>query len=155
MMGHMGMMGQMGMMRGMMGGGMGVRGAAMDPGLHIGCLREALDLTDAQVQQLRKLRDQHHQNVQSFADQIEDVSAQLEPLMSADRPDVAKIRPLLEKRAALHAQMQAAHLEVHAKSYDVLTPEQREKVKAARERMRMRGMEMMRERMPRGEMERP
>lgn len=132
---------------------MGHRG--MRHGRHLACLRQALNLTDAQVQQLRRLRDTHHQTVRSLADQVEDLNVQLEPLMRAERPDVAKIRPLLEKRAALRAQMQAAGLEMHAKAYDVFTPEQREKMKAARERMPMHRMRMMREGMPRRGRERP
>lgn len=139
------MMGHDGGMMGMMGMGMGMAAPGPMMILHHG---DALDLTDEQVEKLQALqerldqtRKEHMEAAQALhrklSEQAEGAEMDLEAYESA-------LRELADQRVAMHLAMARAGLEAR----EVLTPEQREKLRVGAEFMRDM-MEMMRERMDR------
>ena len=125
---RMGMMGGMdGMdMMGMMGGGYG----------HLA----QLNLTDDQRAKINKLTDEERRKHWDTMGKIMDQRARLRDLYSADKPDSQSILKVQEQIDLLHRQMLGLHIDTQNKVEALLTPEQREQLKALRSRGRGPGM---------------
>jgi protein CpxP len=111
--------------------GPGARGGAMQ-----GRMANFLDLTDAQKEQMRQIREQTRTQAEPFAKQIraahQEVAAMVKSGAAAEAvakraEDLAAANaPAVQKLAGIHAHAAAA-------MFAVLTPEQREKAKKLRD----------------------
>ncbi len=95
-----------------------------------------LNLTDAQREQIRTLREQHRSAVGEERQQLRDARRELRSQMLVDTPDQARIDALQEQVASLSQQLQARRLDLQQKIAQVLTPEQRQFLREHRGRMR-------------------
>lgn len=123
-----GMMGQHGMMgpQGMMMGQQGMMGMHM-----LG----ALDLSDEQRSKITKLTDEFSHDNWAKQGKMNDESAKLRDLYEADRRDPAAIGREYQQVFEIKRQMIESYLEVQNRIEDVLTPEQRAKLKELRGKM--------------------
>jgi len=90
----------------------------------------ALDLTDAQVAQIKQIRTEQHSQMQAQHSQMEGLHEQMKALITAETFDEAKVQSVISQIQ----QQQAAEMLNHAREmnaiYKVLTPQQ--KVKAVK-----------------------
>lgn len=98
-------------------------------GGHAGRLFRQLDLTDAQKEQLKTLRQTHRESTQTLREQMRLNREQLRNLSDNGGFDEAAVTALATQQGQLHAQMIVARERLKAQMFNVLTPEQ--KVKAA------------------------
>ena len=116
-------------MRGHGGPGMhGAFGAGFGAGMffgHLGHLKEELELSDAQVEQIRAIfAETQAQNAQ-YRDQLQGGMHDAAELLLANPNNVAGAQAILDQRAAAHKAMQTNMLAAASKALNVLTPEQR------------------------------
>ena len=136
--GHGRMMGGGGMMGGMMGGGYGGsmmgRGSDMmpEPDMH---MLEMLSLSKEQRASINKISDELKHNNWTTQGLMNDETARLRDLYQADKRDPSAIDGEYQKVFDLKRQMIRAYLEAENKIEDVLTAEQRTKLKEARSQM--------------------
>ena len=111
--------------------------------LDIARLREQLGLTDDQVKQLHALRIEGAKNaIRSRAD-VEVKRLELRELLQADEPDRAAIDQKLRELSDARYTAQKQRIDQRLAMRDILTPEQRSKLKELRGKFR-RGGEPMR-----------
>lgn len=103
-------------------GGPAARGAALP-------LLRALDLTDAQREQIRALTDQRRARGDDPRRAVVDLERQLQLAVFADTPEPQKIDELRKAVAAAHAEGLAARIELQSRIAELLTPEQRAKAR--------------------------
>ncbi len=130
-------------------GGPGQRGFRSGPGRgmkrmpDITRLREQLDLTDDQVKQLHSLRTEGAKKaIRSRAD-VKVKQLELRELLQADEPDRAAIDQKLRELSDARYTAQKQRIDQRLAMRDILTPEQRSKMKELRGKFR-RGGERMR-----------
>lgn len=122
--GMMGMMGRHGMM------GHGHKMLRM-----LDRLAAQLELTDEQETQIRTLVRQHMKDaVQTRAD-IAIQRIDLQALLDADAPDLAKVQDTLQAIASQHADLMYAHIALMQEVKQLLTPEQQEQFRSLRRQM--------------------
>jgi Spy/CpxP family protein refolding chaperone len=112
------------------------RGPGMRRGNMAGRMARFLDLTDAQKEQLRQIREQTRTEAEPFAKQIRAAHQEVAAMVkSGAAPEAVQKRaeelaaanaPAVQKLAGIHARAAAAR-------FAVLTPEQREKAKDLRD----------------------
>jgi Spy/CpxP family protein refolding chaperone len=87
----------------------------------------ALDLTDAQVAQIKQIRGDQHAKMQASHAQMKNIHEQMQALITSDTFDEAKVQALI----AQQQQMQATQMLEHAREmnaiYKVLNPQQKAK----------------------------
>ena len=140
--GHMGMMGggdHMGMMGNMMGGGghMGMMGNMMGGGGHMGMMGmmgmmdkyKGLDLSDEQKQQMSDIKYKLRKEHWAIMGQMIDQHAALQKAYAGEPPDPAAVGAVYGKIFDLKRQMIEARLKSKNSAKDVLTEEQRAKMK--------------------------
>lgn len=92
-------------------------------------LKTFLNLSDAQVLQLKDLSDQHLASTRPVSTRLRSNQVALHQLMSSTaEPDAAKAGQLVIESRGLRAQLQASRQELAQKTTAVLTPEQQEKL---------------------------
>lgn len=108
----------------------GVAGAQQPPRGHghgIDFMATALDLTDAQVAQIKQIQSDQHTNMQSSHQQLHSLHQQLQAVVASDNFDEAKAQSII----AQVQQLQSAQMLAHAKEmnaiYKVLNPQQKAK----------------------------
>jgi protein CpxP len=101
-----------------------------------GRMFQALDLTDAQKQQTRTFLQQAKQNAQPLMTQLRANRHALAAAVKAN--DVAQIHTLAAQQGNLEGQLLGIRSEARAKVYALLTPEQKAKADAMREKVRER-----------------
>lgn len=122
---------QRGMMaRGMMGR-MGMRDGAAGPGLLLRA-RDALELTDQQVQRLESLQTELHEAGQARMEQARDAQRRAREAFSAETPDLAAAERALQEAADHRIQAQMTMARGHQQARDVLTDEQRTRLEETR-----------------------
>lgn len=131
---------QRGMMqRGMMARGtmgrMGMRDGAAGPGLLLRA-RDALELTDQQVQRLESLQTELHEAGQARMEQARDAQRRAREAFSAETPDLAAAEAALQEAADHRIQAQMTMARGHLQAQEVLTDEQRTRLEETRERIR-------------------
>jgi Spy/CpxP family protein refolding chaperone len=127
--GRGGMRGGPGMMRGGRGMGPGLGG-----GMQRGALLEELELTDAQREKLGDLRDaQMRRGIQARAD-LRIAALDLRKLLIADKPNRVAIDAQIDRIARMQADLHKAQVASMLEARSVLTPEQRQKLRALRGR---------------------
>jgi Spy/CpxP family protein refolding chaperone len=87
----------------------------------------ALDLTDAQVAQIKQIRSEQHSQMQAQHTQTQALHEQMKSLITSDTFDEAKVQSVISQIQ----QQQAAEMLNHAREmnaiYKVLTPQQKAK----------------------------
>jgi Spy/CpxP family protein refolding chaperone len=105
----------------------------------------ALNLTDAQRDEIRKLREETRAAAREEAQKLRDATRQLREEFFADHPDQGKIASLKSEIAQRSQQLQARRLEQQERMSRIFTPEQRRLLRDRRAMMQER-RELMRER---------
>jgi len=130
--------------RGMMGappmggpglGGPGMRGGRGGPGGPLGILgpaARALELTDAQREQIRGVMEPHKAAFESLGPKRAEARKALHDAITADVLDEAAIRSQAAALAVIEADEAVLRATIHAGVVKVLTAEQQEKLKALR-----------------------
>ncbi len=130
--GMMGMMGQMGMMAG--------------PGpAFILKQKEALNLSESQVQRLEALQKEQAQAREAHMKEVAPLHKQAVESLQGDKPDLARYESALKKLAEHHVKMQVEAAQLSQTTLEALTPEQRSNVRY--------GMRLMQEMMGGGMMQ--
>jgi periplasmic protein CpxP/Spy len=96
-------------------------------------LRE-LDLTDAQREKIRSIRDQNREAARAIGEKLMAARRGLQETARAETVDESAIRAAAGALANAEAEAAISRARVHAQVWKVLTPEQQEKAKAFRER---------------------
>lgn len=102
-----------------------------------GMMGHALNLTDAQKEQIRSITKEAFTGNQSLRDQLKSAREAEQAAIKAGKSD-AELAQLAQSYAALHTQMHTTRLQTEAKIYKVLTPEQQTKLDEMRGKMRAR-----------------
>jgi len=124
------------------GGGRGGRGFGPGGGLLGGLMGHALNLTDAQKEQIKAITKDAFDSNQALATQLKAAHEAEQAAIKAGKSD-AELAQLAQSYAPLHTQFHAARLQTEAKIYKVLTPEQQAKLDEIRSDMRARFGEAM------------
>lgn len=107
------------------------RGAAMQRGAmarNMNALKDALGLTDTQVQQLRDLQRQRAEAARPTMEQLRANRKALAEAMQAQSPDEARVGQLMVDGKKMRESMRAAGEEYRVKAQALLTPEQKAKL---------------------------
>lgn len=97
----------------------------------------SLDLSPAQRDQIRHIRERRQRTFQELRNQMRDARQDLQRA-SDDRRDHRRVEGDIDRIASLQARLTRERLEQMIEVRDVLTPAQREQMRAAREKMRGR-----------------
>jgi len=127
--------------RGFMGRGMGPggRGGPGGPMGMLPMLGRQIDLTDAQKDQIKAIADSHKDDWKSLAERARAAHGALNQAVTADGVDEALIRQRSADVAAVDADMAVARARAHAEVLQILTPEQKTKLKTLHAEMKGRG----------------
>lgn len=115
-------------------------------GMLRGMMGAALDLDDAQKEQIRSILEATRTSLQPVMEQLRQNREAAQAAVQAGKSD-AELQQIADEGGRLHAQIQGAMLKAHAKVWAVLTPQQKEKWNKLREEARARMEERMRQRM--------
>jgi protein CpxP len=99
-----------------------------------------LNLTPAQRDEIRTLREAQRQDAQPLREKMRTARQQLQQAMRADVPDEAAIRSAAGAVAALQADQAVQRARARTQFMSVLTPEQQARMKQARARAAQRAM---------------
>ena len=125
--------------RGMMGpGGPGMRGGPGGPGGMFGLPLRALELTDAQREQVKAIMESHRDAQKAAGDKMMEARKALHDAIAADAFDEAAIRAAAGAVAALDADAAVQQARIRAEIFAILTPEQVKKAKELRTGMENR-----------------
>jgi Spy/CpxP family protein refolding chaperone len=102
-----------------------------------GVMAAALDLSDAQKGQIRSILEGTRSANRAIRDQLRGIREQEVAAVKAGRSE-AELQALASSAAPLMTQLHAAHLVAQSRIYQVLTPEQREKLEKIRSEVRGR-----------------
>jgi protein CpxP len=116
----------------------GFRGPGGPMGL-LPMLGRDLELTDAQKDQLKAIADSHRDGWKALADRGRAAHMALNAAVTADTIDEALIRQKSAEVAAVDADIAVARARARAEAFQVLTEEQRAKVKERGAQRRSRG----------------
>lgn len=105
---------------------------------HILELREPLELTTAQEEQVRRLFDRMHAQALAVGRKLLEKEVELEQLFTSGTVGPAAVQRLLEEGAALRAELRWVHLGTHLDAHSLLTPEQRARYQALRHGLQQR-----------------
>jgi Spy/CpxP family protein refolding chaperone len=112
------------------GGGFG-DGVGMGPGLLRGMMAAALNLTDAQKDQIQKIMEDTRTKNETIFEQMKSIREQELAAIKAGKSE-AELQSLANSGAPLRTQLHLSHLVAQSKIYQVLTPEQRAKLEELR-----------------------
>lgn len=134
------------------GGGRGM-GGPMGPGFGAGLVLGELNLTEAQREQVRQIRDRHRDETRSVADRLAAARDKQQKAVETIPPDEALITSLTQDM--VQAEVDAALLQarLNAEVWAVLTPEQQAqatKLRAERQARMDQRRQQMQQRRPQG-----
>jgi len=121
---------------GPMGGPMGLLGE-LGPGLR------ALELTDAQREQIRGIAKTHEAEFREIGDRLRTAHESVNALVTADTVDEAAIRARSGELGAVEADAVVMRARVHQEVFSVLTAEQQAKARELRAQMQERSKQRM------------
>ncbi|MGC8863848.1 MAG: Spy/CpxP family protein refolding chaperone [Armatimonadota bacterium] len=104
-------------------------GCPLGPGFILGRLAKALELTNAQIAELKQIHQDFLNATATARDQLQAKIKEMLQLWSADQPDAAAIKALAADIDALRAQIRDAGIDHLVNALNVLTPAQREKLR--------------------------
>jgi Spy/CpxP family protein refolding chaperone len=114
------------------GFGHGFGGPGMHAGFnfmaHVGKLKSELDLSDAQVDQLKAIAAETHEQNKQYRKQMHGGFMAIAQKLVAEPNDVTGAQAMLEQQAAAQRAIQNNIVAAAAKGVNVLTPEQRTKM---------------------------
>jgi periplasmic protein CpxP/Spy len=116
---------------------------AMGRGAGMGMGRQ-LNLTDAQKEQLRAMRDQQERDALALRQRMRDARLKLRTAMKADVPDEAAVKAAAGAVAAVQVDQFALQARRKAQLMKVLTPEQQQQVRQFRARAERQAARQMR-----------
>jgi Spy/CpxP family protein refolding chaperone len=87
---------------------------------------DALNLTDTQREQIRKLREDHRAALREPMQQLRDARRQWHAEMAADQPDGGRLQQLRSEVLRLSLEVEASRLQLREQRLSILTPEQRQ-----------------------------
>lgn len=87
-----------------------------------------LNLTDAQKQQIKTLREKQRTDSESYHEQLREIGEQMRPLVEAASFDEAAVRALLAKEAQLETELKLIRIRTDNAVFNVLTAEQKAKL---------------------------
>lgn len=90
-------------------------------------LTKALNLTDAQANELKPFLDSERATIEALNKRLEDTHQQLEAATKDGKFDEAQVRTLAGQHAQAMADLIVEHERLKAKLYNLLTPDQRAK----------------------------
>ena len=112
------------------GGAEGPRGMRGGPGMEF----RALDLSDDQRAQLRKIREARQAEFKAAGEKLQAARQGMRGLLDADQINESAIRAKSQEVAAAEAEMAILNAKVRAESLQILTSEQQAKLKELRAR---------------------
>jgi periplasmic protein CpxP/Spy len=104
--------------------------SAQGPGRHdhgLQFMATALDLTDAQVAQIKQIRGDQHAKMQATHTQMKSIHEQMQALITADTFDEAKVQALIAQQQQIQATQMLEHAREMNAIYKVLNPQQKAK----------------------------
>ena len=119
-------------------GGPGGRGGPDGPMGMLPMLGRAVELTDAQKDQIKSIADSHKGEWKTLADRARTAHVALNGAVTADAVDDALIRQKSAEVAAVDADMAVARAHAHAEVLQILTADQKAKLKTMQEKMKSR-----------------
>jgi protein CpxP len=96
----------------------------------------ALNLTDTQREQIRKLREDHRVALREPLQQLREARNQWRAEMATDQPDPARLEQLRGQVLQLSQQIEASRLQMQEQRLSILTPEQRQTLREQGGRLR-------------------
>lgn len=94
---------------------------------HLAFMTVALDLTDAQVQQVKQIHAAEQPKYEAFRRDLKNAMEDMKPLIATDNFDEAKVRAAITQRQQVMQDMMVTHAREMNAVYKILTPEQRTK----------------------------
>lgn len=94
---------------------------------HLQFMATALDLTDAQVSQIKQIRSEQRARMQSSHTQMKSFHQQLQALITADTFDEGKVQAVIAQQQQLQATEMLEHAREMNAIYKVLNPQQKAK----------------------------
>jgi protein CpxP len=119
-------------------GGAGGRGGPGGPMGMLPMLGRDIDLTDAQRDQIRAVAESHKDEWKTLADRGRAAHSALNDAVAADTVNDALIRQKSAEVAAVDADLAVARAHAHAEVLQILTADQKAKLKTARKGMQNR-----------------
>ena len=113
-------------------------------------LLRGLDLTDAQREQVRQLRQQHREQTRALAERFQQAQDALRHAVEAVAVDEARIRTAMQQVAEVQTELTVLEARLQSDIHALLTPEQQQKaeeLRAARESRMKERRERMKQRM--------
>jgi Spy/CpxP family protein refolding chaperone len=101
-------------------------------------LGREIDLTDAQQDQLKVIADSHKDDWKALADRARAAQSALNQAVTADTFNEAVVRQKSAEAASVDADMAVARAKAHAEVFQVLTADQKTKLKARQAEMNSR-----------------
>jgi Spy/CpxP family protein refolding chaperone len=95
---------------------------------HLQHVREELDLTDEQVEQIKSIFAELHEQNAQYRDDLHGGLKGVAETLIANPNDIAGAQAQLDKQAAAEAALKANVLQATSKALNVLTPDQRAKL---------------------------
>jgi len=126
-------------------------------GRNAGNLLRRLNLTQAQQDQIKNVREQYRKDLQAARDKVRAAREKLREVRRADPPDENAVRTAATALGTAQAEIVALQTKLRAQTLKILTPEQQKQLRELRARadrlranqMRLR-QRLMRGRVPRG-----
>jgi protein CpxP len=98
-------------------------------------MSQALNLTDAQKQQVKAIMDETEAAAEANHTKIEEIHKQLHAATANGQFDETQVRALANQKAQLDADMMVEHFRAMSKVFAILTPEQRTKAEELHKQM--------------------
>ncbi|TAL33455.1 MAG: periplasmic heavy metal sensor [Spirochaetes bacterium] len=115
------------------GRGMGPRHFFGDPAY----IKEQLGLSDDQVNKIDAINTEHRKQMLTIREQLEPRRIRLEKMLLEENVDLSQVRAVLKEIADLQVELRLLRIKHHIAIEKVLTADQRAKLRAEREAMRM------------------
>ncbi|MGQ3889044.1 Spy/CpxP family protein refolding chaperone [Legionella sp. CNM-1927-20] len=90
-------------------------------------ISQALQLTDAQKDQIRSIREKAKASIQSSKDQLRSIRSQMHDLITSSSMDNSKLDSLISQKTAVLGKMIRVKVEAKHQMYMVLNPQQQQK----------------------------
>ena len=104
-------------------------------------MAQALNLTDEQKAQAKKIMDSFEESTKSLRDQLRSLHESEPDPMSGAAFDEAAVRKAAQARANVQVELEVAHARVASQIYSLLTPEQKTKLAELHQQMEQRHQE--------------